>query len=98
VDGRSNVVRATQTPLTPRTGPQLPSTPPPSPPSGEEPLTLRRLLLRVERSLSNLQLALGEMAVLAALSAVGTVIEQNKVRSSSSRDAQLSVSTPCGCC
>ena len=32
------------------------------------------------RRLANLPLALGEMAALAALSAVGTVIEQNKAR------------------
>jgi len=50
----------------------LPSPSPRPPPPGGR--VTRRLLT----ALSNLPLALGEMAALATLSAVGTVIEQNK--------------------
>jgi hypothetical protein len=62
--------------------PPLKSEPPPLPPSGGGPVTGRQLFRRVTRALANLQLALGEMAVLAGLSGVGTIIEQNKVRDS----------------
>ena len=39
-----------------------------------------KLWQQTMRRLSNLPLALGEMAVLAGLSSIGTVIEQNKAR------------------
>jgi hypothetical protein len=43
------------------------------------PLVLRRAVRGAEKWLSNLQLAIAELAVLAGLSAVGTVIEQGEV-------------------
>eukprot|EP00892_Ulva_mutabilis_P008991 jgi/Ulvmu1/6464/UM003_0095.1 len=52
---------------------------PPKPPGNNGPLfTPKRLVKLVERKLSNLQLAIVELAVLAALSGVGTVIEQEQ--------------------
>ena len=70
--------RATQSPV----APPLKSQPPPVPPSGGGPDSARLLFRRAKRALANLQLALGEMAVLAGLSGVGTIIEQNKARES----------------
>jgi hypothetical protein len=58
--------------------PPPPALPPPPPPGA--PADAGRAYRTVLRALSNLPLALGEMATLAALSAVGTVIEQNKAR------------------
>ena len=48
------------------------------PPRQQGPSVLKILYNRVLRQLSSLQLAIGELAVIALLSAVGTVIEQNK--------------------
>lgn len=57
---------------------------PPPPPASPKPPGPRLpggwLLRRAEKLLANFPLALGEMALLAALSAVGTVVEQNKAR------------------
>jgi hypothetical protein len=41
---------------------------------------VRKVQRAVEKSLSNLQLAIAEMAMLAFLSGVGTVIDQDQVR------------------
>ncbi|KAI3428303.1 hypothetical protein D9Q98_006682 [Chlorella vulgaris] len=53
-----------------------PPRPPPPPPQGPSPL--RQLYKRTLKQLSNLKLALAELAVIAALSAVGTVIKQGE--------------------
>lgn len=57
--------------------PELRDATPPSPPPRPPPPG-GRVTRRLLTALSNLPLALGEMAALATLSAVGTVIEQNK--------------------
>jgi hypothetical protein len=56
--------------------------PPPPGPSGGESIVmiLKRAFRTVERQISNLQLAIAELAVLAFLSGVGTVIDQEQVR------------------
>ena len=53
--------------------------PPPPPSSGAGPI--RKAVRYAEKKLSNLGLAMVELAILAALSAVGTIIEQDQVRS-----------------
>lgn len=58
-------------------------TPPPPPPPGSSALG-GRVYRTALRLLSNLPLALAEMAALAALSSVGTIIEQNKARATRS--------------
>jgi hypothetical protein len=58
--------------------PPPPLAPPPPPP--EAYAGAGKAYRTALRALSNLPLALGEMATLAALSAIGTVIEQNKAR------------------
>ena len=50
----------------------------PLPPPQQGPSALKILWNRTLRRLSSLQLAIGELALIALLSAVGTVIEQNK--------------------
>jgi hypothetical protein len=62
----------------PPPGPPPPA-PPPPPPPGASP-SFSRVVRTATRALSNLPLALGEMAALATLSSIGTVIEQNKAR------------------
>lgn len=52
--------------------------PPPPPPSGAG--LIRKAVRYAEKKLSNLSLAMVELAILAALSAVGTIIEQDQVR------------------
>jgi len=52
--------------------------PPGGGPAGPGPSLRKLLWKRTLRQLSSLPLAIGELAVIAALSAVGTVIEQNK--------------------
>lgn len=69
---------------------QPPTQPPP-------PFDARRVFRATTKALSNLPLALAEMAVLAGLSAVGTVIEQNKARERScvrQHARQLTLSLP----
>ena len=63
--------------------PPPPAFPPPPPPGA--PADAGRAYRTALRALSNLPLALGEMATLAGLSAVGTVIEQNKARISTAQ-------------
>jgi hypothetical protein len=63
----------------PPPGPPPPAPPPPPPPGASTPFG-RRAFRTATRALSNLPLALGEMATLATLSSIGTVIEQNKAR------------------
>jgi len=56
-----------------------PRAPPPGGgPAGRGPSLRKLLWKRTLRQLSSLPLAIGELAVIAALSAVGTIIEQNK--------------------
>ena len=50
----------------------------PPPPRGTGPSVFKVLYNRVLRRLSSLPLAIGELGVIAALSAIGTIIEQNK--------------------
>ena len=50
----------------------------PPPPPGTGPSVIKVLYNRVLRRLSSLPLAIGELGVIAALSAIGTIIEQNK--------------------
>lgn len=56
---------------------RLPNQLPPAP-QGSEPSLLKILYTRTLRRLSSLPLAIAEMFLIAGLSAVGTVIEQNK--------------------
>ena len=56
---------------------RLPGQLPPTP-QGADASLLKILYKRILRRLSSLPLAIGEMFVIAGLSAVGTVIEQNK--------------------
>mmetsp|Transcript_27118 Transcript_27118/g.68229 ORF Transcript_27118/g.68229 Transcript_27118/m.68229 type:complete len:543 (-) Transcript_27118:140-1768(-) len=60
---------------TPQRSPAPPPPPPPPPPSASTATILWR---RTLRSLSSLNLAIGELAVIAGLSAIGTVIPQNQ--------------------
>lgn len=55
--------------------------PPPPEPKGSDSLSkwLKRTVRSAEKSLSNLQLAIAELAVLAVLSGIGTVIDQEQV-------------------
>ena len=54
---------------------------PPKPPGNNGPsIKPKRLFKLAEKKLSNLQLAIAELGILAALSGVGTVIEQEQVR------------------
>ena len=60
-----------------RSSPRPPSSSPPPPPSNNSrtpSLTIKRLI----RPFANLKLAIAELIVIAALSSIGTVIEQNK--------------------
>lgn len=56
---------------------RLPNQLPPTP-QGKAPSLLKILYKRMLRRLSSLPLAIGEMFVIAGLSAVGTFVEQNK--------------------
>ena len=53
---------------------------PTPPPPGGGGNVIKRFTRAVEKKLSNLQLAIAELAALAGLSSIGTVIEQNQVR------------------
>ena len=60
---------------------QRPSTsgrPPPQPPTPQGPSPLRQLYKRTLKQLANLKLAIAELAAIAALSSVGTVIKQGE--------------------
>jgi hypothetical protein len=63
-------------------GGSLKREPSPPEPSGGDSLfkLLKRTLRATEKQLSNLQLAIAELAVLAFLSGVGTIIDQEQVR------------------
>eukprot|EP00191_Tetraselmis_sp_GSL018_P011218 CAMPEP_0177606048 /NCGR_PEP_ID=MMETSP0419_2-20121207/17077_1 /TAXON_ID=582737 /ORGANISM="Tetraselmis sp., Strain GSL018" /LENGTH=167 /DNA_ID=CAMNT_0019100339 /DNA_START=118 /DNA_END=617 /DNA_ORIENTATION=- len=52
--------------------------PPPQPPGGPQGPQAKILWRRLIKSLSSLELAIGELAVIAGLSAVGTIIPQNE--------------------
>ena len=53
---------------------------PPLPPGQGGGVTFKGAIRAVEKRLSNLTLAISEMGVLAFLSAIGTVVQQNQVR------------------
>ena len=52
--------------------------PPPQPPTPQGPSPLRQLYKRTLKQLANLKLAIAELAAIAALSSVGTVIKQGE--------------------
>jgi cytochrome c biogenesis protein len=71
--GSSPEVSDSQPSTSGRSSPPSSSSPPPPPPSSPG-FSFKRLI----RPLANLKLAIGELIVIAALSSIGTVIEQNK--------------------
>jgi hypothetical protein len=55
---------------------------PPEPGGNDGPLRiLKRIVRAAEKKLSNLQLAIAELAILAFLSGVGTIVDQEQVSS-----------------